>query len=64
MVRWYDYVAAFLAADFIFFFFAKGATSSTFWEPLAYGLLAGFIWRFWVKEYCNIRLKMEQKGEV
>jgi len=61
MIRWYDYMFAILASHFIIFFFSKGATSSNFWEPIFYGLAAGFIWRFWETDYCAFRLKQEEK---
>lgn len=59
MIRWYDYVLAILAADFMLSFFIKGWSATTWWEPIAYGLALGMIWQAWNKDYCDFRLKQE-----
>lgn len=61
MIRWYDYIVAILAADLILAFMLMGFNSVTWWEPLFYGFVAGFIFRAWDKEYCRFRLRQENK---
>lgn len=58
-IRWYDYVLALLAADFILGFMLWGFTATTWWEPMLAGLLAGMIWQAWSKDYCKFRLLQE-----
>ena len=59
MIRWYDYVLAILAADFMVSFMLYGIGATTWWQPMLYGLLAGMIWQSWNKDYCTFRLKQE-----
>jgi hypothetical protein len=61
MIRWYDYVLAILAADFIVSFMLLGFAATTWWQPLMYGFLAGLIFQVWAKDYCKFRLKQENK---
>lgn len=60
MIRWYDYVAAFIVADLIQTLIFAGANSTVWWEPLLYGGLAGFFVRNWGDLYCQFRLKQER----
>lgn len=59
MIRWYDYVLAVLAADFMLSFILWGINSTIWWEPMVAGLLAGWIWGTWNKDYCAFRLRQE-----
>lgn len=61
MIRWYDYVLAILAADFIISFMLSGFSATTWWEPMLYGLLAGMVWQAWSKDYCAFRLRQENE---
>ncbi len=61
MIRWYDYVFAVLAADFMLSFLLAGFNATTWWEPILYGLLSGLMWQFWNVDYCAFRLKQEMK---
>jgi hypothetical protein len=61
VIRWYDYALAVLAADFITGFFLTGINATTWWEPMLYGLAAGFVWQAWSKDYCAFRLRQESK---
>ena len=61
MIRWYDYVLAVLAADFIIRFMLWGFAATTWWEPMAYGLAAGMVWQAWSKDYCAFRLRQENE---
>jgi hypothetical protein len=60
MIRWYDYVLAILAADFILGFLLWGINATTWWEPMVAGLLAGMVWQVWKNEYCAYRLRQER----
>lgn len=59
MIRWYDYVLAILAADFMLGFMLWGFNATEWWEPMLAGLLAGMIWQAWNKDYCAFRLRQE-----
>lgn len=64
MIRWYDYVVAVLAADFITGFLFAGFVATIWWQPLFYGVLAGVVWQAWNNDYCAFRLKQEsERGE-
>jgi hypothetical protein len=58
-IRWYDYVFALVAADIILSFLIMGFNSTTWWEPLLYGGVAGYLARTWDDVYCNFRLRQE-----
>jgi hypothetical protein len=58
-IRWYDYVLALVAADFMTDFLFRGFFATTWWEPMLYGLLAGIIWQAWKNDYCKFRLLQE-----
>jgi hypothetical protein len=59
MVRWYDYVLAVFAADFMTGFLFWGFRASEWWEPIVAGLLAGLILDAWKTYYCKFRLRQE-----
>lgn len=59
MIRWYDYVLAVLAADFILSFMLWGFAATTWWQPMLYGLAAGMVWQAWSTDYCNFRKRQE-----
>lgn len=61
MIRWYDYVLAVVAADFITSFLFAGFVATTWWGPMLYGLSAGLIWQAWAHDYCVFRLRQENK---
>jgi hypothetical protein len=60
-IRWYDYILALVTADIILTFLLLGGSSTTWWEPIVYGLSAGALARFWNDVYCDIRLRQEIK---
>lgn len=60
MIRWYDYVAAFIVADLIQTLIFAGGASTVWWEAVLYGGLAGFLVRNWGDLYCQFRLKQER----
>ena len=51
MIRWYDYIAAFLAADFMTGFIFSGSIFG--------GFAAYFVYGAWVDFYCPWRLRQE-----
>ena len=51
MIRWYDYPAAFLAADFMTRFIFSGSIFG--------GFAAYFVYSAWSDFYCQWRLKQE-----
>jgi hypothetical protein len=59
MIRWYDYVLAILAADFMISFMLWGFAATTWWEPILHGLAAGMVYQAWTKDYCAYRLRQE-----
>ena len=59
MIRWYDYVLAILAADFILMFMLDGINATAWSQPQLYGLCAGLVWQLWKNDYCIVRLKQE-----
>lgn len=61
MIRWYDYIAAFIAADFLLANFMMAMTGPNFWVQLLGGLFVAFIWDAWNDLYCKFRLNMEMK---
>jgi hypothetical protein len=63
VIRWYDYIVAILAADFILVFVLAGIYSTTWWGPMLNGVLAGLVWQIWKNDYCNFRLKQEKRRE-
>lgn len=63
MIRWYDYVLAVLFADLITGFLLAGFFSTLWWEPIVYGLIAGFIYRSWSDAYCQFRLRREHEND-
>lgn len=64
MIRWYDYVLAVLAADFMTSFLFAGFVATIWWQPLFYGFLAGMTLQFWTHDYCAFRLRQEiKRGE-
>lgn len=63
MIRWYDYIFAFIVANLIVSIFFVGITATEFWQSLLSGALIGFLLRFWESGYCQFRLTMEKHGQ-
>jgi hypothetical protein len=59
MIRWYDYILAIIAADFILAAIVAGFLSDVWWNSLIFGMLAGFAISLWNNQYCEFRLKQE-----
>jgi hypothetical protein len=61
MIRWYDWIVAFLAADF-FIANAKVALFADVWYVNIFGAIAAyFIWDLWNDTYIPFRKRQEQK---
>ena len=63
MIRWYDYVAAILVADFLFANFMLAMTGPTVWLQIFGAVSVALLWDVWTNVYCNFRLKMEMKRD-
>jgi hypothetical protein len=61
MIRWYDYVAAILMADFIFAWAMIAAFGEVFWLQILAAIAVTFLYDLWTNVYCRFRLKMEMK---
>lgn len=63
-VRWYDYVVAFMVADFMTGLLFAGSfyVGPSWWVPALYGLCAGLLYKFYTDCYCQIRKRMEDNG--
>ena len=59
MIRWYDYVLAILAADWMLGMMLWGLNATLWWEPMVAGLFASMVYRAWKIDYCAYRLKQE-----
>jgi hypothetical protein len=59
MIRWYDWIAAFLVADLAQSFFFIGIYSTVWWQTLLFVLLAGMTVKVWEEQYCEFRKKRE-----
>lgn len=64
MIRWYDYIIAIVAADMMMSFMLMGFNLSTWWEPLMYGFLTGFVFRLWGKDYTIFRIIQENNRDA
>lgn len=63
MIRWYDYVAAFLVADFLFANFILAMTGQIFWLQIFGAINVALIWNIWNDVYCKFRLNIEVKKD-
>lgn len=58
MIRWYDYLAAFLAADLLWLNIKIALYGGPFLGPLA-GISAYFMWKAWDIMYIPFRYQQE-----
>ena len=63
MIRWYDYLAAILMADFIFSWAIVAAFGEVFWMQILAAMAVTFLYDLWTNVYCGFRLKMEMKND-
>lgn len=52
-IRWYDYPAAILAADFLWGNIQIALFAQTWWASLLGGIAAYLIWDLWESWYCK-----------
>jgi hypothetical protein len=60
-MKWYDYVVAVVAADFILANIILLLTGPTFFVQFLAALAITFLYDLWINVYCKFRLKMEMK---
>lgn len=64
MIRWYDYIAAYIFADFLLgFFLASLFATTTFGGSLFYGVMVFVVYDLWCDGYCKWRLKKEGEND-
>jgi hypothetical protein len=61
MIRWYDYLAAILVADFILTNAMIAAFAEAFWMQILAAIAVTFLYDLWTNVYCKFRLNMEMK---
>ena len=61
MIRWYDYVVALLAADFVFANAMVAFTAPTWWVQILGAVGVYFVWELWDSTYCPWRKHLEEK---
>jgi len=62
MIRWYDYIVAFIAADFIFTNIRLLLTGNILMTMIG-GLSIYFILSLWNTKYTNFRINQEMKSK-
>jgi hypothetical protein len=60
-MKWYDYVAAVIFADFIIANVALALAGPTLFIQIFGSIGAAFLYDFWVNVYCKFRLNMKMK---
>lgn len=63
MIRWYDYLAAFVFADFMTAGLQFALLGPTVWHGIVGGASVGLLWAIWRDVYCIFRYIMENKDE-
>ena len=59
MIRWYDYVLAILAADFLIANATTALVAEVWWLQIIGGMGAWLIWDLWNDTYIPFRKKQE-----
>jgi hypothetical protein len=59
MVRWYDWVVALLAADFMLGNIITALTGPIWYIQLVGAVAVYFIYELWIDAYCKFRKKYE-----
>ena len=60
MIRWYDWIAAIIAADLLLTFFVSAFTQEIWYMSMIESIIVYFIWDMW-KAYCEWRKRSEIK---
>lgn len=63
MIRWYDYLAAFLAADFIWANIQVALFSGVWWVSILGSMGAYFVWSLWNDTYIPFRKQQEAQSD-
>ena len=61
MIRWYDWIVAFIAADIFLTNVLVALTSDVWWISFLTSIVAWMVWDLWDDIYCKIRLTQEFK---
>ena len=61
MIRWFDYLLAFVMADFILSTFIVFVSAPNLVVTFFSALSLFFLFDLWNKYYCNFRLKIENR---
>jgi hypothetical protein len=61
MIRWYDYLAAILVADFILTNATIAVFAEAFWMQILAAIAVTFLYDLWTNVYCKFRLNAEMK---
>jgi len=59
MIRWYDYLVAFLAADFMWANIQVSLFSGVWWVSILGGMGVYFVWSLWNDTYIPFRVRQE-----
>ena len=59
MIRWYDYLVAFLAADFMWANIQVALFSGVWWVSIFGSMGAYFVWSLWNDTYIPFRVRQE-----
>lgn len=59
MIRWYDYIASFIMADFILVQIKISLVSPVWWQQSFAVFCAWGLYKLWCDVYCIWRLKKE-----
>jgi hypothetical protein len=62
MVRWYDYIAAFIAADAILMAGTLALFGPTFWAQFLGAMMVSLFYDLWIGLYCRLRRESEQSS--
>lgn len=60
MVRWYDYFAAFLVADFMWANIQVAFFAGIWWVSILGGMGVYFVWSLWNDTYIPFRKRQEE----
>jgi len=59
LIRWYDYLVAFLAADFMWANIQVALFSGVWWVSIFGSMGAYFVWSLWNDTYIPFRIRQE-----
>jgi hypothetical protein len=62
MIRWYDWIAALIAADAILMAGTLALFGPTFWAQFLGALMVSLFYDLWKNLYCTFRKNIENSG--